>query len=340
MEKINLQEIWSEIEQETNCINQSGIIKRLIKPELSYKLFLGVEIESSRRIFLLEAPYKILRNLDPLPQSNGFEAIIRYIGDEEENFLSVVLIVKNNQYNDLFSSLVWDLLENIKSSETNKIVNVIIYRLVMWQKFLNQNKLKSLGEKVQRGLFGELYFLNRLIDYGVNCNYLVDSWGGPEGRIHDFQFEDCAVEIKTSTSKQHQKINISNERQLDNSQINNLYLCHFSLDNQSQTGQSLNQIINQIRDKLLHLPYTLRNFENKLFEFGYIDIHTKYYEKPHYSVREYNRFKIKEGFPRIIEKDLLEGVGDVKYTIMVSGCKNFSIDEDEIVQLIKEYTNE
>ena len=79
-----------------------------------------------------------------------------------------------------------------------------------------------------------------------------------------------------------------------------------------------------IRDRALNL------FNLKLHEAGYFDIHAAIYEKYGYSIRQENIYRISNGFPRITENSLLPGVGDVKYTIIVSDCQKFSINENEL----------
>ncbi|EBK2060139.1 PD-(D/E)XK motif protein, partial [Salmonella enterica subsp. enterica serovar Typhi] len=57
-------------------------------------------------------------------------------------------------------------------------------------------------------------------------------------------------------------------------------------------------------------------------------------DNPTYSIREYNLFKVSHGFPRIIENDLIEGVGDVKYSVMISQCKQYLVPENAVLNMI------
>jgi hypothetical protein len=47
-----------------------------------------------------------------------------------------------------------------------------------------------------------------------------------------------------------------------------------------------------------------------------------------------NYFRVEGDFPRIVEADLRDGVGDVRYTISVAECKRFSIPEANVLLLI------
>ena len=64
-------------------------------------------------------------------------------------------------------------------------------------------------------------------------------------------------------------------------------------------------------------------FEDKLFEAAYLTGHESSYAGTGYAKRNVDVFKIAEGFPRIIERDVPDGVGDISYSILVAECKHF-----------------
>lgn len=61
----------------------------------------------------------------------------------------------------------------------------------------------------------------------------------PSNEIKDFQFGSWGLEVKTTSGNIHQKIHISNERQLDTSNITYLYLNHLSLELREGAGETL-----------------------------------------------------------------------------------------------------
>jgi hypothetical protein len=111
-------------------------------------------------------------------------------------------------------------------------------------------------------------------------------------------------------------------------------LFHLSLDIRQRQGETLPEIVSSVRSLVAADEIARSKLENLLFEIGYLDIHTSRYENIGYNIREYNYFKVERGFPRIVESDLRNGVGDVRYTISVAECKHFSILESEVVELI------
>jgi len=159
-------------------------------------------------------------------------------------------------------------------------------------------------------------------------------WTGSKGTQQDFQFSGCAVEVKTTSAKQHQKLAIASERQLDDTGAGAIVLLHLSLDVRQGQGETLPGIVSSMRSLVVENAIARDELENLLFEVGYLDIHATRYENIGYTIREHNYFKVGADFPKIIESDLRNGVGDVRYTISVAECKRFSIPESEIIFLI------
>jgi len=159
-------------------------------------------------------------------------------------------------------------------------------------------------------------------------------WISPRGTQQDFQFSGCAVEVKTTSAKQHQKLAIASERQLDETGAGAIVLLHLSLDVRQGQGETLPAMIASVRSLVAGDAIARDELENLLFEVGYLDIHIARYENIGYTIREHNYFKVGADFPKIIESDLRNGVGDVRYTISVAECKRFSVLESEVIALM------
>jgi len=155
-----------------------------------------------------------------------------------------------------------------------------------------------------------------------------------KGTQQDFQFLGCAVEVKTTSAKQHQKLAIASERQLDDTGAGAIVLLHLSLDVRQGQGETLPAMVASVRSLVVSDAIAKDELENLLFEVGYLDIHVTRYENTGYTIREHNYFKVGADFPKIIESDLRNGVGDVRYTVSVAECKRFSIPVSEIIALI------
>ncbi len=127
-------------------------------------------------------------------------------------------------YNEVFSAMVENLFQCLNSCKTEaQIVRPFLERLAAWQQFFQKNGFTGLGEEAQRGLYGELYFIKKhLLSIPKHFAEEMSGWTGSKRRQHDFQFGETVIEVKTCISKQHQKLQISSEQQLDET----LVPCH------------------------------------------------------------------------------------------------------------------
>ena len=328
--------IWKTLEEDAYPAS-SGYITRLILPELKYDVYLAVEKPDNRRLLMIRFKCLLVdRNL-VYPSFNCFKVRRVVLPDDESDSdrFTLQLILTKPAYEDIFTALVEDILNNLASiEEEQNAIAEFITRLQRWQKFLEKHDRNGLSQMVQQGLYGELWFLREIVIPQLGCNRGVQSWTGARGSQQDFQFKQCAVEVKTTATKKHQIIAIASEKQLDDTGIANLILLHLSLDIRQVTGQSLPEIVASVRTLIANDVIAKENLEILLFEAGYLDIHATRYEQTRYTIREINYFQVEEDFPRIVEADLRNGVGNVRYTIAVDQCKKFSISQDRVTALI------
>lgn len=249
-----------------------------------------------------------------------------------------ILIFKllNFEHRDIFAVLCEDLIESI-ADETNekKIILEVLNRFEKWKSLFNKLSLNGLTPEEQRGLFGELYFLRKfLLSYNDYLS-VINSWTGTEKQIRDFQSSSWAVEVKSTKGNNHQKIQISSERQLDTTNLEDLFLYHISLEQQQNSGESLNDIIDSIVVIVRTDTIALNKFKTKIFEAGYFDLQRNLYNSTGYHIRQDIFYKVENDFPRIEENDIRTGVGDVKYSIIISQCTSFQISEIDVFSTIK-----
>ena len=158
--------------------------------------------------------------------------------------------------------------------------------------------------------------------------------GRPEKQVKDFQSGSWGVEVKTTHGNNHQKVLVSSERQLDTSNLDNLFLYHLSLETRQQSGETLNEIVDSICELLTEDVISLNRFKSKLLEAGYFDLHRQFYEDTGYYIRQDVFYKVEKEFPRIEERDIRNGVGDVKYSIIISQCLKFIKPKEEVFKFL------
>ncbi len=265
------------------------------------------------------------------------EIRILQLPDDDTEHATLELVLINSQFTDVFTHLVEDIIEQIGNEKNEKsMIKRFTSRFLKWQQFLEQYTLEGLSEVEQRGLYGELWFLRKYMIPICGINEGIDAWCGPEGSPQDFRLKGYAIEVKTTIGKQHETIVISNEQQLDDTGLKALFLQHISLIVTAGNNETLPEIIKNIRTKIENSSASVEKFNNLLIDSGYIDAHAERYQSKGYSIRSYNIFHVKDTFPRIIIGDLRNGVGDVHYSINVSECMHYGVNEQDFKNLLGE----
>jgi hypothetical protein len=330
MKKIN--QIWDELANDTS-FNRGLLLRRYsssVLPDVFVALqqpetLLCIASSVSNNIEINTKHFDNLQEIqiDLFPDSNN----------KDKNTLLFKLI--NKQHKDIFSVLCEDLIASIQDeTNENKLVKTLLNRFEKWKLLFTKIISQGLLPDEQRGLFGELYFLRKfLIQSKINL-LALNAWVGPEREIRDFQLNDWALEVKTTHGNNHQKVQISSERQLDITHLDKLFLYHISLEKIQEGGESLNQIIASLIGFIEPDSIALNRFKSKLYEAGYFEKHASLYDSLGYFIRQDNFYKVHNDFPRIQENEIRSGVGDVKYSIIISQCEMYKQSEDFVFENI------
>lgn len=328
---MTLDDVWDELET-LAAPGSAGRFKRRVHPESSLDLFIGVAKPANQRLMMMLASEESLAGVEKLPNSQGVEARVIRPGEDGRD-LTLELALTDPRFTDIFSVLVLDIVDAVAVIGDERIaVSEVVERVQRWQRFLEEGGLQGLSPEHQRGLFAELWVLRDLLQ-ALDPSDVVGAWTGPDHTPHDFQFGPCALEVKETAGKQHQLLRIVSERQLDDVGVDSLYLVHLSLDVHRNAGETLPSLVDDLR---AHLGGTApQALEAKLVAAGYLEHQRGLYEECGYTPREFNIFGVREGFPRITERDLVPGVGDVRYSIAVAECKHFAVEREELIELIR-----
>lgn len=229
--------------------------------------------------------------------------------------------LKNSDHKEIFTTLAEDLIRSVAHIRDEQLlVQALLNRLVQWETLFSKLGAQGLTPQAQRGLYGELWFLRRMLESGQALSSCIDCWVGPFAAVQDFQQGKWAVEVKTTFGNNHQKIQISSNRQLDDMGIDSLFLYHVSLDARPGIKDTLNALVTAISLLLSADLAALQAFQIRLQAGGYFEVHAPVYETTGYTIRSEESYRISEGFPRIIESTTPDGVGDVKYSVIASYC--------------------
>jgi hypothetical protein len=267
--------------------------------------------------------------INELPSTRGIDVVL--LPSEGNDSFSLQLTSKDRNLNQIFDVLVTDVAEFVASAQTEiAAIKAFINRLRRWQRFLEQTGPDGLSKASQLGLFGELWFLREKLIPLVGTYVAVSAWTGPSGAHQDFQLYECAIEVKTTGTKEPQQMIIQSERQLEDSSLAALFLQHLSLNVNEKVGETLIMMVDSLRQLFKRDTEALELYENKLLEAGFLQSQALKYEKTRYSINRASLFKVEKSFPRIITADLKPGVGLVQYSIAVSECRHFTATQDEL----------
>ena len=253
---------------------------------------------------------------------------------EIENNLELNIYLLDNELKDIFSLFIQNILEDIAQSITeSEALTTTLNVVSKWKKLFDKINFNGLTLEQQKGLIGELLFLNYLLNNERTSTNAVNAWTGSEQEFQakDFTIGTIGIEIKFTSSNQP-RIKVSNERQLDAENLSELFLVLYSTEAVKENGISLNSIIEQTRQNIS--TEEERNiFNGKLHLNGYFDEDKEHYGRM-YSLKKTFALAVTSDFPKIVKNHLPLGIYDTSYSIEISAVENFSVEPATIFEKI------
>lgn len=247
---------------------------------------------------------------------------------KEKNFLVISQIVEDSE--EIFERVLQSLVDHILAERELPLYTVIYEVLDRWHNFFKRKWDAKLTLEEEMGLFGELYYINRWLDFfPQEPPLIIKDWKGPLKNRIDFVSKNTGIEIKTVAPKIRYEIKISNEKQLElNPVIDTLFLYVLKVEVNDSTGKSLQNMIETIEEQLIdRAPSLAVKFKDLLLEVGVI---SEDYNKNYFFVHEELAYKATEEFPKLTSKNLPTGITNVSYSIDLSHCKSFKVPVEGI----------
>ncbi|WP_034061088.1 PD-(D/E)XK motif protein [Lacinutrix jangbogonensis] len=251
---------------------------------------------------------------------------------KESKELNIYLI--DNELKGIFSLFIENIIEEIIDSTTeNEAITKTSNVIQKWKKLFDKLNTQGLSIEQQKGLLGELIFIDELIDNKFNPDYVLNGWTGPDFEDKDFTFGSTCFEIKFTSSKLP-RIKITSERQLDTLNIDNLFLYCFACENLKEKGISLNSVVNSIRKKINSNSTTLKFFNERLESAGFFEDDAENYNVE-YGIKTRSIYEVNESFPKLTNSNLPNGIYNTSYYIENSAIEDFRADYDTIINELK-----
>ena len=226
---------------------------------------------------------------------------------------------------------IQNILEDIDKSITeSEAITVTLNVVSKWKKLFDKIIFNGLSLEQQKGLIGELLFLNFLLSNEKTLRNALNYWTGSEREFEtkDFTLGTIGAEIKFTSANQP-RLKISNERQLDDENFSELFLVLYSAEAVKENGFSLNSLIEETRQNF-RSEDDLNLFNGKLQLHGFFDSDSDQYNRM-YSLKNIFTMSITEEFPKITKSQLPIGIYEVSYSIEISAVERFIVNTEQIL---------
>ena len=331
---MNLHEVWEQLENDTGLPEGLGRVQRRVEPSGTWDFFLGLEMPFRRRMLIMRVASTSVDANPNVPDSRGL--VVRISGrDSDSPETDVELILLADSYREIFDRLILDLIEAAGEAEDEPSgVSRFLQRLASWQHLLRVLVPGGLSRKDQQGLWGELWVLREVIGPIIGTVRATQAWQGPLGDDQDFHIGRTAIEVKTRSIRNNDRLIIASERQLEVPEDIALVIVAISLDLRIGHGETLPEMVGRVRE-ITSDAGCLHLLNDRLENIGYVDEDADLYANVGYTVLESSVLRVSEGFPRIVSRRLQSGLSHVSYSISTNAVTPFEIDGLQLREMLE-----
>jgi hypothetical protein len=331
MTMTSIQNIWDVLKNSQG----QGLFKRAYVSDIPFRIYGTYRKPSNIAGIAFSVNQDVVANVSPYKDMKDIKVSI--IADAlRTNVRMLIIELNNGTLSDIFSVLCDNLIYSVlKASDERQLIKRVLNQIEKWKQLFSRMSSSLLNKQEQQGLYGELFFLKEFITENPNSDTydIIDSWVGSDKAKQDFQGSNWALEVKTTSTVSPSLLKINGERQLDDSTVDTLYLFHLSVDVSHGNSNTLPDLVDEIK-LLLQNDLGVQNiFGQKLMEAGYFDKDEPEYRHSCYAIRSQNYYHVEKDFPRIVENDLKDGVGNVTYLISIEHCKNYLVNSDSVYKI-------
>ncbi|NCP12888.1 MAG: PD-(D/E)XK motif protein [Sphingomonadales bacterium] len=269
-----------------------------------------------------------------LPSLKGVEVAISD-GDGRHSRMLVFRLLDSRQ-RDIFHQLCIDIVAAGATARTeSEAIELAIARTWRWHHLLRGGTGGRLSEDEQKGLIGELLFLERHL---LPCLTPADSlaaWRGPLGAPKDFEVGRIGIEAKARRGAATPHVLISSEHQLDSEGCDLLFLYVVDLSHAHEGAAqafTVSDAARRVRDRMSFDNAVTDRYESLLaaagfrWEDDYSDF--KWVDGPS------RIYGVTDGFPRVTAREIATGVSNVRYSVSLVECERFVVEAKTLDEAI------
>lgn len=314
----NIYDKWRELESK---LPKDGInvFEYYLSKKSNNKMYFGIDSKRVKKLFI-EFNADEIENYIP-PEILGMK--ISIIKASYIDLTKTYISIENESDNDeIFLAFTATLVDKIYDSSSSIKTIENFENTIKYYKAFFSNPNKSLSDSEEQGLCSELLFLKDLIK--ANGQESVLHWLGPNKNKRDFVFDKKSFEIKSTLNQTETSITISNENQLDNTNVEKLYLVVYTLEKDPNGDVNVMTCLNNILDLLTDIQYN-KVFISKLLQMN-VDVNL-YKIKNSYTFQNIKKYIISNDFPCLNKRNIPSIVFNVKYKINLNSLESFIVDE-------------
>ncbi len=257
--------------------------------------------------------------LNDIPCSNAIKAENKELANGTR---SLELQLIQEEYEEEFLCLGWDIISCSKNASNP--LEALIERYLSWQKLLQYANKGILSFSRQKGLIGELLFLEECMKT-ISPEVALSSWTGPDGSDQDFVFSDTWYEIKT-VSLASETVKISSFEQLNQEIDGTLTVFVLEKTTPGNDRVALSYMVKKIQDVLADNVRLLDLFNMKVFKYGYRKKDESEYEKNQFRYVERMDYLVDSTFPKLTKKNVLPEIVAGEYALSLSAIDKYRRD--------------
>ncbi len=198
------------------------------------------------------------------------------------------------------------------------ICNHIKREILEWSAFLSPRRSGITDEKL-RGLWGELYILNRYICGRFSPRETLHTYVGIHDEPQDLSGSNFSIEVKTTISRSPSKIVISSLEQLDaNCSAQLLVLITLA---GSDSGHSISELLDQVIFKIESDVSSALQFKKLVYEA--LDGATEAQLGEKFESTGLTAWNVGSDFPALRRADVPSAIHSAKYTIALHLLSDF-----------------
>lgn len=276
----------------------------------------------------LQCGFKVVLSNEALIIPYSGEKINHYIY-KYSSFNSVELVFESitsqliiiNKFLEIvdFVQIIKPILETFEGNDVDELLDHILFEFHELRSFF---RAKDINKNELLGLYGELKFIDLLLDEGFDFEKILTAWSRPQRFPQDFVFDSFAVEVKFLGGAE-KTVKIDSERQLDFR--GKLYLSIYS----GNTHIDYNNSSCDLDEIILKLLGICQNKLQRLKLLSACKLNDHEYNPMIHrlglkiSNENWAHYKVVEGFPRIIKDDISQCILNVKYDLNVAGLNEY-----------------